>query len=262
MHPGHANYGSIDQNDSPRNQEPDPINENPDALPQDFSEDMEIEVRHGFIKKVFGILFIQLLATCLLASPFMIYRASLVSTLGGGGIMALSIIAGIVALCVICYMSCYPEAARKFPTNYIFLGVITICMSMTVGTACLHRENGEVMIAAGITCGVSLLLMGFAFQTKYDFTGFGPYLFIGCILLMIFGLITMIFFRNHVARMIYSSIGVVLFSFYLIYDTQLIVGGKHRKYQMSIDDYVFGALALYLDIINLFLHILELVSSR
>lgn len=40
----------------------------------------------------------------------------------------------------------------------------------------------------------------------------------------------------------YSAIGVVLFSFYLVYDVQLIVGGKHKRFQFSVDDHVFAAI--------------------
>tara|TARA_B100001057_G_C22014384_1_gene631056 strand:- start:15 stop:164 length:150 start_codon:yes stop_codon:yes gene_type:complete len=39
-----------------------------------------------------------------------------------------------------------------------------------------------------------------------------------------------------------------------------IIGGKHKKYTYSLDDYVFAALSLYLDIINLFLYILSIVG--
>lgn len=45
-------------------------------------------------------------------------------------------------------------------------------------------------------------------------------------------------------------------------DTQLIIGGKHAKFQFSVDDYVFAALNLYLDIINLFLFILQIINNR
>ena len=38
----------------------------------------------------------------------------------------------------------------------------------------------------------------------------------------------------------------MLFSLYLVYDTQLIVGGAHKKFQFSVDDYVFAALNIYL----------------
>jgi FtsH-binding integral membrane protein len=61
--------------------------------------------------------------------------------------------------------------------------------------------------------------------------------------------------------MLYSSIGAVLFSFYLAHHTKLIVGGKHAKYQMNEQDYVFGAMALYNDIINIFIYILRLIGE-
>lgn len=42
---------------------------------------------------------------------------------------------------------------------------------------------------------------------------------------------------------------------------QQVVGGKHRKYQYSIDDYIFAALTLYMDIVVLFMNILSLTSN-
>ena len=49
----------------------------------------------------------------------------------------------------------------------------------------------------------------------------------------------------------YSIVGACLFSFYLAHHTKLIVSGKHAKYQMNEKDYVFGAMTLYNDIINM-----------
>ena len=38
---------------------------------------------------------------------------------------------------------------------------------------------------------------------------------------------------------------------YLVYDTQIIVGGQHKSHQIDMDDYVLAALVIYIDIINL-----------
>ena len=46
-----------------------------------------------------------------------------------------------------------------------------------------------------------------------------------------------------------SAAGAVLFGMYLIYDTQLIVGG--RQQELTVDDYIVGALSLYMDIISI-----------
>lgn len=46
---------------------------------------------------------------------------------------------------------------------------------------------------------------------------------------------------------------------YLIFDTQLIIGGRH-KFAITPEEYIFAALTLYVDVITLFLYILEIVS--
>jgi len=46
---------------------------------------------------------------------------------------------------------------------------------------------------------------------------------------------------------------------YLVFDTQLMLGGKH-KYALSPEEYIFAALNLYLDIVNMFAYILGIVG--
>lgn len=61
---------------------------------------------------------------------------------------------------------------------------------------------------------------------------------------------------------IFCFLGASLFSFYLAYHTRLIVSGKHTKYQLNHKDYVFGAMLLYNDIVNIFLYILRILGDR
>ena len=58
----------------------------------------------------------------------------------------------------------------------------------------------------------------------------------------------------------FGAAGALVFSLYLIYDTQIMMGGKH-KYALSPEEYIFAALNLYLDIINLFLYILSIFGN-
>ncbi|CAG2171459.1 unnamed protein product [Oppiella nova] len=46
---------------------------------------------------------------------------------------------------------------------------------------------------------------------------------------------------------------------YLVVDTQMIMGGSH-KVQVSSEEYIFAALTLYLDMINIFLYVLHILS--
>jgi protein lifeguard len=83
-------------------------------------------------------------------------------------------------------------------------------------------------------------------------------LFVAIICLFGFGLFAIIF-RSEVLYVLYSSIGALVFSLYLVLDTQLLLGGKH-KYQISPEDYVIAALNIYVDVINIFLMLLSLTS--
>merc|ERR1711971_530255 len=58
----------------------------------------------------------------------------------------------------------------------------------------------------------------------------------------------------------FGSAGALIFSLYIIYDTQLMMGGKH-KYSLSPEEYIFAALNIYLDVINLFMYILMIVGG-
>lgn len=52
----------------------------------------------------------------------------------------------------------------------------------------------------------------------------------------------------------------MLFGIYLIIDTQMILGGK--TIELSIDDYALAAMLLYIDIIQIFLYILQLLGKK
>merc|ERR1712088_1155687 len=84
-----------------------------------------------------------------------------------------------------------------------------------------------LMIAVGMTAGVVFALTLFAMQTKIDFTAWG---------------------------------GALLCSLDIVFDTQMMMGGNH-KYSLDPEEYVFAALNLYLDIINLFLYILQIIGA-
>ena len=114
-------------------------------------------------------------------------------------------------------------------------------------------------MAVGITAVICFALTMFALQTKYDFTGMGTYLFIAVIVLMLFGILT-IFFHDRIVIIVYSSFGALLFSFYLVYDTQLMLGGNH-KVSISPEEYIFASLNLYLDIVNIFIYILTIIGA-
>merc|ERR1712151_619600 len=138
---------------------------------------------------------------------------------------------------------------------------------MGIGVVTLHYTLPSVLLAAGITAAMFFMLTAYACLTKTDFTGAGPYLICALFGLIVFGFVS--FFVSLFCsscfpwmQVIYAGIGAILFSMFIVYDTQKIVGGSHKKFGFSVDDYAFAALNLYLDIINLFLMILSLFGNR
>ncbi|KAM7300065.1 putative N-methyl-D-aspartate receptor associated protein [Ixodes scapularis] len=92
-----------------------------------------------------------------------------------------------------------------------------------------------------------------------DFTVCSGLAFVLCIVLFVAGLI-LLFVKIKILHLLYACGGTLLFSFYIVIDTQLIVGGDKRTFALSPEDYIAGALTLYLDVINVFLFILQILS--
>lgn len=106
-----------------------------------------------------------------------------------------------------------------------------------------------------MTLGITV----YAMTTKTDFTIYGPILFI---VGFVFGMAGILFsmFGFH-PGLGWSILGVFIFSFYLLFDTQMIMGGDKKRYQFDEDSYILAAVSLYLDIINIFLYILQILDE-
>ncbi|ESO86167.1 hypothetical protein LOTGIDRAFT_220842 [Lottia gigantea] len=213
-------------------------------------------VRLGFIRKVYAILCIQLCVTMCIMSLFLFIDPVRIYSQHNPWIWYLAMVLTIIILIV---LACCSDVRRQYPLNMILLGAFTCCEGVLLGAVASHYEAVEVIIAVGVTAIVVLGLTIFAFQTKWDFTMWGGILFVFLIVLFCFGILALIF-QNKIVNMVYSCLGALLFSFYLVFDTQLMLGGKH-KYSLSPEEYIFAALNLYLDVVNLFLFILSIVGN-
>jgi FtsH-binding integral membrane protein len=102
------------------------------------------------------------------------------------------------------------------------------------------------------------------YTTSRDLTGFGNFLFMGLIGIIIASLANM-FFRSPAIDFVVSLLGVLIFTGLTAWDTQKI---KHTYYQVAHDGTlagkmaVMGALSLYLDFLNIFLFLLRFLGNR
>ncbi|XP_059097466.1 protein lifeguard 3-like isoform X2 [Tigriopus californicus] len=213
-------------------------------------------VRRGFIRKVYGILSVQLLITCGLISIFVFVKPLRDFAIENESLYWIAF--AVTMVCMIA-MVCCESVRRKSPTNFVFLGIFTICEGFMMGSLAAHFEADAVLIAAGTCAVVTLALTVFAFQSKYDFTVCGGMLLALLLILLLGGILMAILPNSKWAMIGYGSAGALIFSLYIVYDTQIMMGGKH-KYALSPEEYIFAALNLYLDIINLFVYLLMIIG--
>lgn len=251
-------YGNQAPSAPPRDygsHDPDPFPDSDDEHAAGITSFSEKSVRQGFIRKVYSILFVQLLVSIGIVCLFVLCAPVNKFVRHNTGMFWS---AWILTLVFMIAIACCENVRRSFPLNFIVLGLFTLCESYLIGVVSAHYQVEEVLLAMGIVAVVSLAITLFAFQTKYDFTMMGGCLFVALIVLICFGFLT-IFFHSKIIRLVYACLGALIFGLYLVMDTQLMMGGN-KKYSISPEEYVFAALNLYIDIITLFLYILQIVG--
>lgn len=148
-------------------------------------------------------------------------------------------------------------AKRKAGLNYILLFAFTFTSGLSIAPLIFMTSGqaggiGIVINAFVLTTTAFGGLSVFAMNTKKDFTTIGKFLFISLIVLLV-AVIINYFTESTLSQLAISSVSAILFSVYILYDTQNIIRGN---YETPIE----GAVALYLDFINLFVALLQILG--
>ena len=100
------------------------------------------------------------------------------------------------------------------------------------------------------------VMSGYGYFTKKDLSSMGQMMFVGLIAICIASIVN-IFIGSTVMQMVISAIAILVFLALTAYDTQTIREMVSRE-DCTVGDEVSGALSLYLDFINIFIHLLQL----
>ncbi|ANB11051.1 Bxi1p [Sugiyamaella lignohabitans] len=231
-----------------------PRRQEDDNIPDDFKystsvAECTLPIRHAFLRKVYTILFGQLVVTAAVGA--VISQNSSVSHWVLTHIWTFYVaIFGAMGLMIGAYVK-----QRSYPTNMLFLGGFTLLESYCVGIISSLYDTKIVIQAVVLTLVIFGGLSLFALQTKYDFSGWQSYLGAALWGLIGFGLISIFMPYSSGVELAYSVVGALVFAGYIVVDTQLIMRRYHPE------DEVAAAIALYLDIINLFLNILRILNE-
>uniref|UniRef100_A0A7M4EBK3 Protein lifeguard 2 n=1 Tax=Crocodylus porosus TaxID=8502 RepID=A0A7M4EBK3_CROPO len=216
-------------------------------------------VRRVFIRKVYAILMVQLLVTV-----------------------------NIVAFFTFCdpvkdYIQTHPAwywaSYAVFFVTYMILALtlgpslpLPNCLSHTLITGlllgiwggwvlcnfCSYYDTKSVLLCLGITALVCLSVTIFSFQTKYDFTSCQGVLFVMLMVLVFGGIIMAVILPFQYVSGLFFSSPHLLYSPFLAL-AEMLMG--NRRYALSPEEYIFGALNIYLDIIYIFSFLLQFFGS-
>ncbi len=141
----------------------------------------------------------------------------------------------------------------NFIMLYGFTFVTGLAISPIVNILTTSGNGGILLQALGVTAGLTVALSVYAWTTKRDFSGLAPYLFVAVIGLIIVSLLN-IFLHSALLQSVIMYAGVLIFSFYLIFDVQ-----RSRKFENTVGNAIALTISIYLDILNLFLFILQIL---
>lgn len=145
---------------------------------------------------------------------------------------------------------------KSYPSNLLFLTAFTLLEAYAVSVVTSFYDASIVVQALVLTLGIFIALTLFACQTKYDFTNWIPYLFGALWFLILFGFMAAFFPMGSTAELVYGALGALIFSGYILVDTQLVMRHYH------VEEEIAASISLYLDVLNLFLSILRILNQQ
>ncbi|CAH2990326.1 unnamed protein product [Chilo suppressalis] len=206
------------------------------------------EIRLAFVRKVYGLLSMQLLATVAISSVFMLVKPiqSFIHT--NQWMVFIAFILSIVTLIALI------AKRRDYPANLYLLAAFTVVQAYSIGVVVSFCDTLVVLQALGITFSVVFGLTLYTLNTKRDFSFIG-YGLVAALCVLIVGGLIQIFIRSSLFEIALSFGGAIVFSLFLVFDTQQMM------VYLSPEEYILATINLYMDILNLFLYILRILNE-
>lgn len=220
---------------------------------QTFGTDEEFRItKAAHITKTVQTLFFQFLFTfgCVTLCTFNTTAYLFVLN----NMMPLIMIGGLGGIAMVIYMMC-----ASYKTEFQ-LAIFTAFETMVVCSGSVMYGEDVVLMAMLSTVGITAALGVYALTTKNDHSGLMGPLSSGLTCLLIMGIVN-IFFRIPFLHTIELYVGTLIFFGYIVFDIQYFLSEK-SKLSASVQDqlHIDAALNIYLDVINVFIRMLEIIS--
>jgi hypothetical protein len=149
-------------------------------------------------------------------------------------------------------------------TAQIVFWVFSAVMGLSLASIFVVYTQTSIARVFFITAGTFAAMSLYGYTTKRDLTGFGSFLFMGLLGIVIASLVNAFFLESTALQFVISVIGVLVFVGLTAYDTQNIklMYLESDGAETATKKAIMGAVKLYLDFINLFMMLLHLFGQR
>jgi FtsH-binding integral membrane protein len=214
-----------------------------------------------FFARVFGWMAAGLAVSGLIAYLVGTSSATVRVLLSGRGTIIL-IVTVLIELVLVAVLVGLVQHMNTTEAALIFLayaGLNGIVLSLIFAVYTTQSIFSTFLVAAGMFAALAI----WGYTTKADLTSWGSFLFMALVGQLI-GLVVNFLWFNSAFYWITTATGILIFSGYTAYDVQ-----KLKRYEVAGSDQeavkkeaIVGALALYLDLVNLFLYLLRIFGRR
>lgn len=212
----------------------------------------------NYMSKVYGWMFVGLAITALVAF-WTVNNEAMLNYLVTNRMLFFGLMIGelfIVGFLVVRVHKLSVPAATALFFLYAAINGITISLLLLIYTM------ASVVTTFAITAGTFGIMSIVGFYTKQDLTSFGKLLFMALIGIILASIVNF-FLKSPAVYWIVTYVGVAVFVGLIAYDTQKIKSYAYLEDEESKKKgAIMGALALYLDFINLFIMLLRLFGRR
>lgn len=192
------------------------------------------------MKKLIEAFSLMSLGFAIMLIPFFV-PALAITSMGG---LIVGFIGMIVLVVAICCIKDETIGNTLFGAFAILTGMVIYPAVMLTGI-----PMATVALAVGLTVVMFIGLVMYALYSGRDFSGMGGFLFTALLILIAASILNIFLGLGWLQTMI-AYVGVVIFSGFILYDTQDIVRGNGATTAQN-------ALSMFLNIVNLFLHLLD-----
>lgn len=229
------------------------------------SQEETAAISKTFMSSVFSWMFVALAITSIVAYYFgnSMELISLLVNVEAGGLSMLGYVVMFAPLVFVLIMS-FGMNRLSYPAILFLFLLYSAVMGMSLSFIFLIYTSGSILSTFVAAAGMFGTMAVVGYTTKTDLTKFGSIMIMGLIGIVIASLINM-FLHSDTMSYVISFIGVLVFTGLTAYDVQKLknIGAGVELGTASTGKLIImGALSLYLDFINLFMHLLRLFGDR